>query len=329
MATTRHPRRGTLQYAPRKRAHRMYPRVRSYPSIPDVKPIGFAGYKVGMTHIMMIDNGKTALMKGEEVAIPTTIIECPPLRLISIRLYKKTDYGLILANEIFSSDYKALARRLKLPKSTDATQKIAAAEQKLAEYAQIRINVCTQPELTTIGKKKPEVFELAIGGKDNKAKFDYAKQNLGKEIKAADVLKEGQQVDIHAVTKGHGYQGAVRRMGIDLKQHKSEKGVRTPGNVGPWNGNRGWTVPHAGQTGFHNRLQRNNWIVKIGDNPETVNPKGGAIRYGLVKNNFILIKGSVLGASKRLIRMTPAARPNKRFPAEAPSITTIDQSAKQ
>jgi large subunit ribosomal protein L3 len=306
----------------------MYPRIRSYPSIPDVKPIGFAGYKVGMTHIIMMDNGKNSMTKGEEISIPTTIIECPPLRLISIRLYRNTDKGLALANEIFSSDYKALARTMRLPKK-DAAPKIAAAEQKLGEYSDIRINVCTQPELTAFGKKRPDVFELAIGGKDTKAKFEYAKQNLGKEIKATDVLKEGQQIDIHAVTKGKGYQGPVRRMGIDIKQHKSEKGVRTPGNVGPWNGNRGWTVAHAGQTGFHNRLQRNNWIVKIGDNPEAVNPKGGSIRYGLIKNNYMLIKGSVLGASKRLIRMTPASRPNRRFPSEAPSITTIDLSSKQ
>jgi large subunit ribosomal protein L3 len=328
MATTRHPRRGTLQFAPRKRAHRMYPRVRSYPSIAEIKPIGFAGYKVGMTHIIMLDNGKNSMTKGEEISIPTTIIECPPLRLISIRLYRKTDKGLALANEIFQSDYKPLARTMMLPKK-DSTPKIAAAEQKLGEYADVRINVCTQPELTATGKKKPEIFELAIGGKEIKAKFEYAKLNLGKEIKVADVLKEGQQVDIHAVTKGKGFQGPVRRMGIDLKQHKSEKGVRTPGNVGPWNGNRGWTVAHAGQTGFHNRLQRNSWVIKISENPETVNQKGGAIRYGLVKSNYMLLKGSVFGAQKRLIRMIPAARPNKRLPAEAPSITTIDQSPKQ
>ena len=164
-------------------------------------------------------------------------------------------------------------------------------------------------------------------GSDAKAKLDYAKQNLGKEIKIGDVFKGGEQVDIHAVTKGKGYQGPVKRFGIALRSHKSEKGVRGPANLGPWTGNRSWTVAHAGQTGLHNRMQRNSWIIKIAS-PEDINPKGGMRHYGLVKNQYILVKGSVQGTSKRLIRLTQASRPDDKIPEELPVINSMNISKK-
>lgn len=315
-----------MQYWPRKRAKRAYPRIRNYPKQDEPKVIGFAGYKVGMTHAVIVDNKKSSMTKGEEIVLPVSIIECPPLKAISIKLYKKSGKGLKAEGEIFSPEDKALARRLRLPKK-DAKAKIDNI--KPEEYDDIRLQVCTQPGLTSLGKKKPEVFEIAIGGNDTKAKLEYAKQSLGKEIKVGDALKSGQQVDIHAVTKGKGFQGPVKRFGVTLRSHKSEKGVRGPGNVGPWTGNRSWTVAHAGQMGYHSRMQRNGWIVKISENAEGINPKGGVLRYGLVKNPYMLIRGSVGGASKRLVRITPASRPDRTIPEEGPAVSSTDTSSRQ
>ncbi|RUA19603.1 MAG: 50S ribosomal protein L3, partial [Flavobacteriia bacterium] len=72
-----------------------------------------------------------------------------------------------------------------------------------------------------------------------------------------------------------GFQGPVKRHGVSLRSHKSEKTIRGPGNLGAWTGNRSWTVAHAGQTGYHLRTEWNKWVLKIGDNPEEVNRKGG------------------------------------------------------
>ena len=43
MPTIRSPRRGSMQFWPRKRAKRMHARVRTWAEIKDVKPLGFAG----------------------------------------------------------------------------------------------------------------------------------------------------------------------------------------------------------------------------------------------------------------------------------------------
>jgi len=65
-------------------------------------------------------------------------------------------------------------------------------------------------------------------------------------------------------------------------------------------------VAHAGQTGFHQRIDYNHQILKIDSEP--VNPKGGFIGYGVTKNPCLLIKGSVPGPKKRLIMLTASIR---------------------
>ncbi len=42
---------------------------------------------------------------------------------------------------------------------------------------------------------------------------------------------------------------------------------------------------------------------------DEVNPKGGFVKYGLVKNGFVVLKGSIPGPSKRLVMLRKAVRP--------------------
>ena len=58
MPTIRSPRKGSMQYWPRKRAKKPLARVRAWSDATDVKALGLIGYKVGMTHIMMKDSRK-------------------------------------------------------------------------------------------------------------------------------------------------------------------------------------------------------------------------------------------------------------------------------
>ena len=90
-----------------------------------------------------------------------------------------------------------------------------------------------------------------------------------------DVFNEGQQVDIHSVTKGKGTCGPVKRFGISLKAKKSEKVRRNPGSLGPWKGQTHimWKVAHAGQTGFHQRTEYNKQIIRVEGELDNLNPK--------------------------------------------------------
>jgi len=327
MPTVRRPRKGSLAYWPRVHAKRMYPRIKHYAPVGEPKLAGFAGYKAGMTHVVIADNRPHSITKGKSIVFPVTVVECPPLKVASIRLYKSSYTGLSVADEIFSSKDKNLGRKIKLPKNDN--KKLDEIEKNLSSYSDVRVNVYTQPQLAGINKKRPEIFEVALGGKDVNEKLTYAKSVLGKEIAVNQVFKEGQQIDIFAVSRAKGTQGPIKRFGIGLRSHKSEKGRRGPGNVGAWAGNRSWTVAHAGRMGFHNRLEKNKWLLKIGEKPEEVNVKGGFIQYGIVKSSYVLLKGSVPGSTKRLIRLVNAYHPNHRLPTQPPSIEIVSLKSQQ
>ena len=296
------PRHGSLQFWPRKRAKREIPRIKAWSKLAGAKLLGFAGYKVGMAHVIMKDTS-TKVTKGMDISSPVTIIECPPLKPLSLRFYKNTSYGLKVISEIPAKNLnKELARKIKLPKKQ--------ANKEIAEFDELRLQVYTQPKLTSIGKKKPEIFEIALSG-SKEEQLSIAKQFLEKEIKLSDVFKEGELVDIHAVSTGKGFQGATKRFGTRLRQHKSEKVKRGVGSLGPWHSRSIWAVPHPGKMGYHTRLDFNKLILKINSNPSEINPKQGFHKYGFIKNDYILIRGSVPGPKKRAIRMVEAIRPNK------------------
>lgn len=317
------PRKGSMQFWPRKRAKRAYARVRTYQNIEDAVPLGFAGYKVGMTHIAIIDNRPASMSKGQEIIFPATIIECPPLKVMGVRFYNKKG---VAQTEVWVKTTKELQRKITPPKKEG--KKFDDVKQE--EYENLTLLAHTQPKLTGIGKKKPELFELPLGG-NKESKIKFAKEILGKEIYIKDVLKEGQLIDIHAITKGKGFQGPVKRFGVKIRSHKAEKTKRGPGSLGGWSGQQHvmYRVAHAGQMGYHQRIDYNKWILKISDKAEEINPSGGFVRYGLVKNQYVLVKGSIPGPNKRLIRMNHAIRPNKKIPQEAPSIEYISVTSRQ
>src|SRR3989344_3856635 len=87
------PRKSSMQFWPRKRAKDIVARIRNWPARNETKVLGFAGYKVGMTHLVVEDTHKTSITKGEHIQLPVTILECPPLKVAAILLYKKDGYG--------------------------------------------------------------------------------------------------------------------------------------------------------------------------------------------------------------------------------------------
>lgn len=319
MPSKHNPRRGSMQFWPRCRARRPYARIKAWPKTAEVKLLGFAGYKAGMTHVMLEDNGPHSLTKGEIISCPVTIIECPPLRSFSLRFFKKTHNGLKVVSEIFSKNVdKHVKRKVKVSKKENKAPE---------EFDDLRLVVHTQPSLIGL-KKTPEVFELGIGGKDAKERLAYAQGLLTKEIKISDVFKEGQFIDTHSVTKAKGFQGTVKRFGVKIRQHKAEKTKRGIGTLGAWTPKKtDWRVAQAGKMGYHQRTEHNKLSLKIGSDPKEVNPKGGFLNYGLIRGDYIILKGSVAGTRKRMITLTEPSRTQEKAPQH--SISSISTSSKQ
>ena len=131
------------------------------------------------------------------------------------------------------------------------------------------------------------------------------------------------------MSRGKGTQGPVKRFGIGLRSHKSEKGRRGPANIGPWSGNRSWTVSHAGRMGYHNRVDKNKWLLKIGEKQNEINIKGGFLNYGMVKSQYIILKGSLPGAKKRLVRLIESRVANHRLPDQPPELESVSLLSQQ
>ena len=311
MPHVRRPRRGSLQFYPRVRAKRLYPTVKSFPAADKAKPLVFAGYKAGQLHAIVLDNKKGSPTFGQDISVPVTVLDCPPLKVIGVRAYQNTDKGLKVFKEAVAKDLpKNLSRKISIGKFK-TEENMAEIEKNLSRISKLRLIVSTQPQLSGIAKKTPEIFEVEIGGTNAAEQLSFSKQMLGKEIKPNDVVKDGELVDVVAVTKGKGTAGPVKRFGVKIQnRHAKQKrrhvgaiAAQTPGRVL-------WTSPMAGQLGTFTRTELNKRVLKIG-NGEEINPKYGFTRYGIIKSNYILLHGSVPGSKKRLVLLRLAIRPHK------------------
>ncbi len=325
MPEVKHPRRGSLAFKPRKRAKRIYAVVNRYPDVKELKPLDFAGYKAGMTHIMAIDKRKTPT-SGQEIFVPVTIIDCPPITVFGLRAYI-VDNGKKSALDVFAQNFsKDLSRKIPVPKNYNSSEAMKKLDAISKDITDVKLIVHTNPRKSGFGKKTPEIFEIAIGG-SAKEKIEYAKQKLGTELKVGDIFKQGDYADVIAVTKGHGMAGTPKRHGVKIfgrKQGKNARGIGTMGQKRP--GKVRWTVPLPGQLGFHTRTELNKRILKIGEGKE-INPKGGFLHYGIIKENYAMMEGSLPGTSKRLIRLRVSIRQPRQ--EQAPEIKSISVESKQ
>jgi large subunit ribosomal protein L3 len=306
MAKHHKPREGSTGYWHRKRARRIYPRMSIVPTVKEAVPLVFAGYKAGMTSVAYVNSNKGSQTANQEILMGATVLDCPPLVVCGVRLYASTAYGLRDLGTAWAEKLpRELSRKTDLPVAKKGTD---ALEKKLEHASKVRLLACTKPVESGIGKKKPELFEVEVGG-EPKAAWAYAKSKLGSELKASDVLKPGETLDTCAVTQGHGMEGPVRRFGIMVRSRKNKKKMRHVGNLGPQNPPKvipGGKVAEAGQMGFHNRVEYNKKVLKIGAGG--LNPRGGWPSYGLVRGDYVILQGSVPGPKNRLIMLRPAMR---------------------
>jgi len=314
------PRAGSLQFYPRVRAKKSLPRA-SWSSLSkdETNLLGFICYKVGMKSAYVKDNGAHSLTKGKRVTIPVTILECPSMKILSVRFYN----GTKLVGEVLSPNLdKELKRKLKLPNkgSTTSDGKVGTTSKdavsrkiedfKDEDYDNIRLIMYSQVKKTNI-KKKPDISEIGLSG-SKAEQLEFVKANISKEISIKDVFNKGL-VDVRGITVGKGTQGPAKRFGLRLRNHKSEKGVRGPGSGGPWHPARvEFTQPMAGQMGYFNRVSLNK-VILFSENikDKNINQKQGFKKYGEIKTDYIILTGSVQGPSKRQLLITAPYRESK------------------
>jgi len=330
------PRKGSLGFGPRKRATSEVPRFNSWPS-DDGQPTlqGFAGYKAGMTHVVMINDEADSPTEGMEETVPVTIVETPPMRAVALRAYEDTPYGQKPLTEVWATEFhEELDRTLDIPEDHDADAAESEIRDAVAEgrIADLRMITHTVPsDIKSVPKKKPDVMETRIGGGSVEDRLAYGLDILenGGEHTADQIFRPGEYMDVAGVTKGKGTQGPVKRWGVQKRKgkHARQGWRRRIGNLGPWNPSRvRSTVPQQGQTGYHQRTELNKRLLDLGD--DDVTPAGGFVNYGEIDGSYALVKGSLPGPQQRVLRFRPAVRPNDQ-PRLDPEVRYVSTESNQ
>lgn len=301
MPSTRRPRKASLQFWPRKRANKFLPSV-NWKCISEKHSKGLKGfivYKAGMASAEVKDLTPDSMTPNKKIIIPVTILSCPNLKIFSFRFYKNGK----VAKELLAENLdKRLKSKVRLPK----TKKGNLESIKFEDYDDVKIIAYSHINPSGI-KKTPDISEIGLSG-TMEDKIKFVKEHSNKEIPITNVFEKGQLVDIRGVTKGKGFQGPVKRFGIQLRQHKSEKGVRRVGSIAPWTPSKvTFRTPMAVQMGFQTRVAYNNKIISIGEN-KLKNIKN----FGELRGNSLILLGSVHGPAKRQLIITAPLRETKK-----------------
>ena len=320
------PRRGSLAYRPRGRAASIVPTVRTWPKIYADKPslLGFAGFKAGLIHLITVDNVEKRPSFGKPVFNAATVICTPPISIYGIRAYGISFDGLFVLGDVYIDKSPEGLSEKKGKKSKNVDSPLKKIESILDKVIQMSAIVSVYPKDAGLSQKKPVVFEIGVGGGDIKSRFEYLKGILGKDVTINEIIKPGMYIDVIGITKGKGFEGPVTRFGIRRKSHKSRKSVRAVATLGPWHpASVMYTVPRAGQRGYHQRVEYNKKVMVVSNSKEAeITPKSGFPHFGVVGGDYIIAKGSIIGPAKRLIKLRLPLRP-PRAKIQQPKILEI------
>lgn len=244
------------------------------------------------------DETPDSMTKGKKIVVPVTIVECPSMKIFSVRFYKN---GKVAKDVLAENLDKELKGKIRLPKTNKK-------EDLSGDYEDVRLLCYSVVKKTNI-KKTPDLSEIALGG-SYEDKIKFVKENLGKEILVSNIFEKGNLVDTRGLTIGKGLQGPVKRFGITLKAHKSEKGQRRPGALGSFHPKRTtFRAPMAGQLGMFTRVTYNSKIIELGKAEKKF---VGIKNFGDIKTDYAILTGSIQGPAKRQLIITNALRATKK-----------------
>jgi large subunit ribosomal protein L3e len=358
-----------MGFTPKKRARHIRGKIKAFPKDDPSKPVhltAFIGYKAGMTHIVRDVDKPGSKVHKKEVVEAVTILETPPMVIVGVVGYIETPRGPRSLKTVFAehltedcrrrfyknwykSKKKAFSRYSKKWADEDGKKSIDDDLNKIKKYcATVRVIAHTQVKILNHRNKKAHIIEIQLNGGTVAQKVDWAREHFEKQIPVEQVFEQDEMIDCIGITKGKGFKGVTSRWHTKKLPRKTHKGLRKVACIGAWHPSRvQFTVARAGQKGYHHRVELNKKIFRIAKSsllPEgakngsteiditekDINPMGGFPHYGLVKQDFVMIRGCCIGSKKRAItlRKSLSTKPGKRFTYEKVALKWIDTSSK-
>ena len=202
--------------------------------------------------------GMTRIFTEAGESIPVTLIEATPNRITQVKTVENDGYTAIQV--------------------TTGSKRAALVNKPLAgHYAKAKVEA---------GRG---LWEFRVDAKD------IGNYNVGGELKADEVFKTGQIVDVAGVTKGKGFQGTIKRWNFTMGDatHGNSLSHRSPGSIGQRQ-TPGRVFPGkkmAGHMGAERQSTLNLQVVKID-----------------AERHLIAIRGAVPGAPGGSVIISPASK---------------------
>lgn len=312
-----------------------------------------------MTHIVRDVDRPGSKMHKKEIVEAATIIEAPPVVVVGVVGYIETPRGLRslttvwaehLSEEIkrrfyknwYHSKQKAFTRYAK--KYAEGNKDVTVELERIKKYCSVvRVIVHTQISKVKLGQKKAHVMEIQLNGGSIADKVDFAFQNFEKTVSIDSVFEKNELIDVIGVTKGRGYEGVTHRWGTKKLPRKTHRGLRKVACIGAWHPSRVmYSVPRAGQDGYHHRTEVNKKVYRIGKaedkndastefdlTEKSITPLGGFPHYGQVNQDWLMIKGCCVGVKKRVLTLRKSMMVHtSRSALEQVNLKFIDTSSK-
>jgi len=358
------PRHGSLGFLPRNRSRRHRGKVKTFPKDDKSKKphlTAFMGYKAGMTHIVRDVDRPGSKLHKREVVEAVTIVETPPMVVVGMVGYTETVQGLRtlttvwaehLSEEVkrrfyknwYKAKRKAFTSYAKKYSPERKEQEIEAEFKRIVDNCTVvRLIAHTQLSKINVGQKKAHVMEIQINGGSIAEKVEFGRGLFEKEVTIDQIFGQDEMIDVIGVTKGKGYAGVVKRYGVKKLPRKTHRGLRKVACIGPWHPSRvPYTVARSGQLGYHHRTEMNKKVYRVGkaddkNNGSTpadltekqITPVGGFPHYGIIRNDFLMLKGCVVGSKKRVLTLRKSLFPStSRRATEKIDLKFIDTSSK-
>ena len=364
-----HPRQGHLGYLPKRRTKHNKGKIRHFPRDDASKPVhltAFMGYKAGMTHVVRAlekKEGRKTIKK--DIVEPVTVVETPPMTIVGMVGYIDTPRGLRALSTVWAQNLsKGVVRRFyknyyvakkrafqnykkKYDEDKNSKNHVNRDINRIKKYCSVvRVLAATQIEKCKFRQKKAHLMEIQVNGGTVAQKVEWATGKFEQEVPVSDVFQNNEMVDTIAITRGKGTQGVIKRFGVTRLPRKTRRGLRKVACIGAWHPSAvKWTVARTGNLGYYHRTHINQKLYRVGqgavrgvdNNASTeadahvknITPIGGFPHYGIVNEDFLLVKGGICGPRKRQVTIRKTLLPQtSSFATLQLDIKFIDTSSK-
>jgi large subunit ribosomal protein L3e len=360
------PRHGSLGFLPRKRTRHHFGKIKAFPKDDASKKphlTAFMGYKAGMTHIVRDVDRPGSKLHKKEIVESVSVLETPPIVVVGLVGYIETPRGLRALTSVwaghlseeckrrfykswYKSKQKAFTKYQKRwsEATKGETAPMAAELERIKKYCQVVRAVChTQISKAKLTQKKAHIKEIQVNGGTTAEKVEFARNLFEQEVKISDTFGQDEMIDVIGATKGKGFNGVITRWGCTRLARKSHRGLRKVACIGSWHPARvQFQVPRSGQRGYHHRTEINKKIYRIGAKADPtsastemdltekgITPMGGFSHFGEVNEDWVMLKGGVMGTRKRVITLRKSLLPQvSRKATEKVTLKFIDTSSK-